>query len=336
MGDFRIYYGELPMRFTKYAILAMIALVSGSLAQAQDRADWPNALSIATAGAGGVYHVYGEGLAALITNDMGVPTRAEATGGTGHNATLIEMALNDIGLVTMGPMLEALRGEGELAYGVPHDNVRALFPMYETVFQGIALHEAEITSLADLQGKRISVGPSGGTPGTYWPRILEALDIKAEVTNTTAVEAAEQLKAGTLDAFLFAGGLPVSTFSSLAAELGARPFSVSGQEQEKILSEFAEFAHAMVPANIYVTQEGNQVTFGMWNFAIVHAKMPESLAYEITKLVMENNPRIRQIHAAGKDTLPQNHVHNTFLKFHPGAVRWFTENGFTISAHLTH
>jgi uncharacterized protein len=323
------------MKFGKYVAFAAMACAALNMAQAQDRTGWPEEMTLATAGEGGVYYVFGAGLADYITAELGVPTSPKATGGPAHNATLIQMGLNDIGLVTMGPMLEAVMGQSELANGVPHDSVRALFPMYETVFQGIALADSNITSLSDLAGKRVSVGPAGGTPGTYWPRILDALDISVTMSNTNATEAAEQLKAGSLDAFLFAGGLPNSTFTTLANEFGARPFSVSAQEQQKILSAFQELSGGIVPANTYVTQEADQATFGMWNFAVVNSAMPETLAYEITKLVMENNARMRQIHPASVDTLPQNHVHNTFLPFHTGAARWFAENAFSLPSQLT-
>jgi len=58
--------------------------------------------------------------------------------------------------------------------------------------------------------------------------------------------------------------------------------------------------------------------------------MPESLAYEITKLAMENSERMVQVHAAAKETLAENVLKNAVIPFHPGAVKWFEENGFTI------
>jgi uncharacterized protein len=81
-------------------------------------------------------------------------------------------------------------------------------------------------------------------------------------------------------------------------------------------------------------QDEDQPSIAMWNFAVVHQDMPESLAYEITRLVMENNERMMQIHAAAAATLPENFENNSFLPFHPGAVRWFEENGFEIDEDL--
>jgi uncharacterized protein len=322
------------MRFTNFAALAAAAVMSVSMAQAQDRDGWPSDLTVGTASQGGVYFVYGNGLASFISEELGVNSTGEVTGGPVQNVTLLQMQEHDIGLVTMGPMFEAWNGESELAPGLPHTDVRALFPMYETPFQGIALSSQNITSVADLAGKRVSVGPAGGTPGTYWPRFIEALGIEANISFAGAADAASQLQDGLIDAFVFAAGLPIGAFSQLAAEADVRTFTFSDEEHAQILADFPEVSNFTIPGGTYTVQDTDQASVAMWNFAVVHADMPESLAYEITKLVMENNDRMLQIHAAAAATLPENFVNNSFLPFHPGAVRWFEENGFEIAPEL--
>ncbi len=322
------------MRVSNCVALAAASVISVSMAQAQDRDGWPSDLTVGTASQGGVYFVYGNGLASFISEELGINASGEVTGGPVQNVTLLQMQEHDIGLVTMGPMYEAWIGESELAPGLPHTDVRALFPMYETPFQGIALCSQNITSVGDLAGKRVSVGPAGGTPGTYWPRILEALDVSATVSFAGAADAASQLQDGLIDAFVFAAGLPIGAFSQIAAESDACPFAFSEEEHAAVLEAFPEVSNFTIPAGTYTVQAEDQNSVAMWNFAVVHADMPDSLAYEITRLVMENNDRMLQIHAAAVATLPENYVNNSFLPFHPGAVRWFEENGFEISEDL--
>jgi TRAP-type uncharacterized transport system substrate-binding protein len=62
--------------------------------------------------------------------------------------------------------------------------------------------------------------------------------------------------------------------------------------------------------------------------------MPESLAYEVTKLVMENNDRMVQIHASARATLIDNVANNGFLPFHAGAVRYYEEKGVSLPPEL--
>jgi TRAP transporter TAXI family solute receptor len=321
------------MRFTTLAAFAVTTALSLP-AFAQDRTGWPNDITIGTASQGGVYFVYGNGLASFIAESLSINASGEVTGGPVQNVTMVQFEEHDIGMVTMGPMYEAWSGKSELAPGVEHTDVRALFPMYMTPFQAITLQSSGIKGMSDLAGKRVNVGPAGGTPGTYWPRFIEALGVSANVSNTGAADAAGQLKDGLIDAFAFAAGLPIGAFSQLAAEASVHTFAFTTDEQAKILEAFPEVAAFTIPAGTYTGQEDDQLSVSMWNFAIAHKNLPESLAYEITKLVMENNERMVQIHAAAKETLPENYVNNSFLPFHPGAVRYFEEKGYAIPEAL--
>jgi len=307
-------------------------LVSG--AALADRDDWPRDLTVGTASQGGVYFVYGGGMASFLTEELGVNVSGEVTGGPVQNVTLVQTGEHDIGLVTLGPAFEAWMGESELAPGLEHRDIRALFPMYETPFQGITLRSSGIETLSDLDGRRVVVGPAGGTPGTYWPRILDELGVDATVSFAGASDAASQLQDGLVDAFLFAAGLPIAAFSQLAAEADVITFSFTEEEHAQILEAFPEVSDFTIPAGTYTVQDADENSVAMWNFAIVHQDMPESLAYEITKTVLENNERMMQIHAAAAATLAENWDNNNFLPFHPGAVRYFEEIGIEIPEDL--
>ncbi len=322
------------MHFKTFAAAAATSIVMATGAVAQDRDGWPGDLTVGTASQGGVYFVYGNGLAGFIAEALGVNASGEVTGGPVQNVTLVQFQDHDIGLVTLGPMYEAWIGESELAPGVEHTDVRALFPMYMTPFQGIALRSAGITSVGDLAGKRVSVGPAGGTPGTYWPRFFEALDVNANVSFAGAADAASQLKDGLIDAFVFAAGLPIGAFSQLAAEADVVTFSFTPDEHAAILDAFPEVSAFTIPAGTYTVQDADEASVAMWNFAVAHKDMPESLAYEITKLVLENNERMMQIHAAASETLIENWDKNGFLPYHPGAVRYLEEQGITVPDNL--
>ncbi len=323
------------MRYTNFTALAAAAVMSVSMANAMDRTGWPSDLTVGTASQGGVYFVYGNGLASFLGEELGLNASGEVTGGPVQNVTLTQMGDQDIGLVTMGPAFEAWNGESELAPGLPHSDIRALFPMYETPFQGVALRSSGITSVSDFEGRRVGVGPAGGTPGTYWPRFLNTLGINATVSNAGAADTAGQLKDGLVDAFVFAAGLPIGAFSQLAAEADVVMFGFSEDELAQILEAHPEVSEFTIPAGTYTVQDEDQMSVAMWNYAIAHQDMPESLAYEITRLVMENNDRMLQVHAAAAATLPENAVpNNGFLPFHPGAVRYFEEIGIEIPEEL--
>lgn len=321
-------------KIKKYLSALAIAAMMTAPAVAQDREGWPNELTIGTASQGGTYFVYGNGFASYITESLGLNATGEVTGGPVQNVTLVETGDHLMGLVTMGPAYDAWTGKSELAPGLEHKSIRALFPMYQTPFQVIALKSSGIKSVSDLAGKRVSVGPAGGTPGTYWPQFMTALGIEANISNAGASDAVGQLADGLIDAFAFAAGVPISAFSQLAAEQDVVMFGLSESELPKVLEAFPAMAPLTIPAGTYAGHDYDQPTVALWNFAIAHQDMPESLAYEITKLAMENPDRMVQIHAAASETLVANWDKNTFMPYHPGAVRYFTEKGITIPDNL--
>ncbi|WBU53103.1 TAXI family TRAP transporter solute-binding subunit [Paracoccus sp. SCSIO 75233] len=322
------------MQLHRIAVAAVSAMmiVQPALAQ-EDREGWPTSMTVGTASQGGTYFIYGTGLAAMISQNLGVNASAEVTGGPVQNATLVQTGDHQIGLVTMGPAYEAWTGKSELAPGVEHTKLRALFPMYQTPFEAVALTSTGIDDVSKIDGKRVSVGPAGGTAATYWPRFYEVLGVNANISYAGASDSTGQVKDGLIDAFSFAAGVPISAFSQIAAENDVNIFGFTEEQRNQILEAMPEVAAYDIPEDMYpgVPAHG---TVAMWNFATASEDMPESLAYEITKMVMENNEGMMQIHAAAKETLPENADKNTFLPYHPGAVRYFDEAGIEIPEEL--
>lgn len=317
--------------------ITIAAILAGAVAfpaVAQDREGWPSTITIGTGSQGGTYFTYGSGFGAMISEDLGVTASVEITGGPVQNVTLVETGEHQLGFVTLGPADEARRGQSPLMPGVPHEKVRALFPMYQTPLQAAVLASSDIQSFNDLAGKRVGVGPAGGTSATYWTRYFEAVDNGAVISNAGGSDTAGQLKDGLIDAFVYAAGLPTGAYAQLAVENDVRFLSMG----EDTLGKMIEIAPAMqpftIPANTYDDQPEDLQTVSLWNFAIAHQDMPESLAYEITKLAMTNHERMMQNHKASRETLPANVIKNAVIPFHPGAVRWFSENGYTIPENL--
>lgn len=321
------------MKFTSISAAALCAIIALPVA-AQDRDGWPNSLTIGTGSQGGTYFTYGSGFGAMISEDLGVNAGVEITGGPVQNVTLVETGEHQLGFVTLGPADEARRGESPLMPGVPHENVRALFPMYQTPLQAAVLAGSGIEGFGDLAGKRVGVGPAGGTSATYWTRYFDFVDNGAKISNAGGSDTAGQLKDGLIDAFVYAAGLPTGAYAQLAVENDVEFLSMDDETLNNMMEVAPAFAPFTIPANTYEDQPEDLKTVSLWNFAIAHQDMPESLAYEITGLAMGNLERMVTNHAAAKETLPENALKNAVLPFHPGAVRWFEENGITIPDNL--
>jgi uncharacterized protein len=296
---------------------------------------WPKTLTLGTASVGGTYFVYGQAWATLVGEKIGVPINTQQTQGPNQNVILVQGKNIDLGMTTMGIALQAWNGQGDWTKGQQMREMRALFPMYDTPFHFVSLKKSGITSVAQLAGKRVGVGPRAGTPGTYYPLMFQALGIKGvTIRNGQGSDMASQLADGLIDCFAFAAGLPIAAYSELEATNDVVFYSFTAQEIDKLRQAFPELSPAEIPAGTYKSMRETQPTVGVFNFAICQKGLPDTLAYAIVKAVHENHDAMVRGHAAASETVPQNVTKNTFLPFHPGAARYYREKGLTIPANL--
>lgn len=319
---------------SRFAAVAAIGLILAAPANAQNP-NWPKSLTLGTASVGGVFAVYGQVWANIAGDAIKVPISTRQTDGPNHNIILTDAKQVEFGMTTMGVALQAWNGTGEWTKGRKFQNVRAIFPMYGTVFHFVTTDRTGITKVADLAGKNVGVGPRAGTPGTYFPLMFEALGVKVgAIRNGGASDMSSQLGDGLIDTFAFAAGLPFPAYSEVEATRTVRFFTFSKAEIATLKQKFPELSDDVVPKGTYKTLTEDHPTVGVFNFAIAHKDVPADLVYGVVKAVMESNARMVQGHAAAKETLPKNVDKNTFLPFHPGAVKYFTEKGFKIDPKL--
>jgi TRAP transporter TAXI family solute receptor len=312
------------------SMAAMAAMSFSTAAVAQDKTGWPQGITLGTASVGGVYFVYGGVAANLMSQKAGINVSTQQTQGPNQNMILVNGKNIELGMVTMGVAINGWKGTG-WANGRQYKDVRAMFPMYDTPFSCVATERSGVKSFADLNGKNVGVGPRAGTPGTYFPMIFEALGIKATIRNGGASDMASQLGDGLIDAFCFAAGNPIPAFSEIESQRPVNFFAFSTEEIAKVRKAIPEVAVTVIPAGTYRTQKADMNTVGLFNFAVAHKDLPDSLVYELTKAIMENNAEMVQGHAAAKETLPVNAAKNDFLTFHPGAVKYFKEKGIALN-----
>ena len=292
--------------------------------------DWPKSLTLATASPGGIYYVYGDALAQILTEKLGIPVNPLPTQGTVHNVKLLDSGGAQLGMTTMGVALQGWNGTGDWTDGKQVRTMRALFPMYDTPFQAFVLQRSGISTLAQLDNKRIGVGPKAATGGTYIPAIFKLLGISAETEYGSFDAVAAELSAGHIDAFTTLTGAPMPTIQAAEAKEPITFLALSPEQIEAIRKALPEFGASKIAAGTYRSLDKDYVTIGVYNFAIGRADLPDDLVYQLVKAVFENQPRLMKATLAASDTLPQNVVKDTFLPFHPGAIRYYREIGISI------
>lgn len=313
--------------------IALFGLSAGAQAQTPDPS-WPQSLTLGTASVGGTYFVYGQVWASMVNTKIGTKISTQQTQGPNQNIILTDNRQIDLGMTTMGVALQAWTGEGAWTQGKKFSNIRAMFPMYDTPFHFITLERNPIKAVSDIAGKRAGVGPRAGTCGTYFPMMFKTLGIEATIRNGQGSDMAANLQDGLIDVFPFCAGVPIAAYSELETTNDVRFFTYTADEIAKLKKAMPELSDSTIPKGTYKQQAEDHKTVGVYNFAIAHKDLPESLVYAITKAVLENNPEMVKGHAAAKETLIENWDRNTFLPFHPGTVKYLQEKGVKVPDKL--
>ncbi|AJY52066.1 TAXI family TRAP transporter solute-binding subunit [Halomonas sp. KO116] len=314
--------------YTTAAAASMLAVALPASAQQ---------LSIATGGTGGVYYPIGGGFAEMINNHIeGAQATAEVTGASVENMGLIMRGDADLALALADTVYQAYTGTGDFE-GRQIENTRALASVYPNAVQLVTLAESDIETIADLEGKRVSVGAPGSGTELNARALLEANGISYEDFTPQRLnfnETADAIRDGDIDAGFWSVGPPTSSILNLAATRDIRLISLSDEEVANAQAEEEVFAPYELAAGMYDGMDEAVQTIGIPNVLVVNSEMDEELAYQLTQLLFENTDELIAVHPAANDTTVEFTMDSTPVPLHPGALRYFEEVGAEIPDRL--
>lgn len=291
--------------------------------------NWPATLVIGTASPGGTYQVYGRGLARILTRELRLPVAARSTGGPAENIQLLENGEIQIAFVTMGVALQAWNGTEPWTQGREYRAMRAIFPMYDTPFHFIARSDSGITGLREINGREIGVGPEGGTAAAYVPRLLTTLGLAASPVHGSWEMLAGRLQAQELDVMAVAAGVPFPAVAGLEAHKQIRHLPLAAEQILALRVAMPELTPSRIPPGAYPSLQKSYDTVGLYNFAVAHRDLPADLVYRLVKATFDQHDELVEIHPAAAATVPANFIHNTFLPYHDGAIRYYGNTAAT-------
>jgi hypothetical protein len=304
--------------------LALIAALCLAPAASQARdPHWPQILTIGTASPGGTYFVYGEALARILTRELRTTVWARPTEGPTENIKLLESGEIQLAFVTLGVAQQGWNGSADWTAGKKYRAMRAVFPMYDTPFQFIALRDSGIAAIGDLAGKRIGIGPVGGTSGLYMPQVFKTLNLNATFRTGSWADLASGVLAGSIDALAVAAGVPVPSFADLERASKVRYLPLAPNQIVSLRLAMPELGTSLVAAGTYPSLLRHYQTVGLFNFAVAHPSLPDDLIEEIVEIVFSHQDELMAAHSAAAETVPGNFTRNTFLPFHDGAAQWY-------------
>ncbi len=282
-----------------------------------------------TAGDGSAFLPYGRGVAKYLAT-KGLRIEVKTSGGSNNNLMAVDASATTIGTAFIASAYDAINGTG-FAAGRKLENIRALFPMYETSFQVAALRKSGLRTLKELDGKKVGVGPAKGPAEGFFRAAADVAGIKPVIVNGDPAALSKQVLSGEIDALWQGAVVPIPSLVEVVNQADAIVFGLSDAEVAAVLAKLAALSATTIPAGTYKGQTAEIKSFSAWNFVVANKDLPDEVAYAITKAVLSAADPKSEIHPTAAGTRAANAANNHVLPFHPGALRFYREDSVSLS-----
>jgi len=289
-------------------------------------------ISITTGGTGGVYYPLGGGMANILSKYIpGLNATAEVTGGSVDNLKLLGSGKSEVAFSMVDAAWDAAQGVDKFKDG--KINARTLMVLYPNRMQVVTIEGTGINKLADLKGKRVSLGSAGSGTEIMALRVLEAVGIDAKKDlkqeRLGVAESVGAIKDRKIDAFFWVGGVPTAAVTDLAATPGIKIKLIDhGEAVEGMNKKYGPlYVKGFIAPSSYQGMDKPVDNVDVWNILIASDKMSDQLAYDIVKTLMEKKPELVAVHKEAQNIDLKYQKIGSPLPYHPGARKYFEEQG---------
>ncbi|HEX2553560.1 MAG TPA: TAXI family TRAP transporter solute-binding subunit [Microvirga sp.] len=315
---------KLVRRFAGAA--AALAIAGAALpAQAQDF------INILTGGTSGVYYPLGVALSKVYTDKIpGSRPSVQATKASVENLNLLQQGKGEIAFTLGDSLALGWAGDEDAGFKGKLNKLRGIAAVYPNYIQVVASKDSGIKTLADLKGKRLSVGaPKSGTELNA-RAILQGAGLSyqdlGKIEYLPFNESVELMKNRQLDATLQSAGLGVASIRDLASSVEIVVVEIPAAVVDKVGSPYVKVS---IPANTYTGQTQAVATAAVVNYLVTHSGVKDEAVYQMTKAVFESLPDLAAAHAAAKDIKLESAMQGMPVPMHPGAEKYLREKGIT-------
>ncbi|MFN7249451.1 MAG: TAXI family TRAP transporter solute-binding subunit [Anaerobacillus sp.] len=314
------------LSFTLVLVLMLVATACGTK---EDTGEYlPNQLVIATGGTSGTYYPLGGGIAKIITDNTQVSATAQTTGGSVENMRLLGAKEVELAFVQSDIADYAFNGTF-MFEGTKVENLQGLASLYNETVHIVVPADSAISSVADLAGKKVSVGAPGSGVEANALQVLEVYgltfdDLKAE--HLSFGDSVSKIQDGNLDAAFVTAGAPTAAVTELSATKGVKLISLEADMIDALIAKYPFYLKETIPAETY-PGTAETTTVAVKAMLAVSKDLPEDFVYDVTKALFENTNHLVAINQRAESITKENAVEGLLLDIHPGALRFYKENG---------
>ena len=306
------------------------ALVAALLSAACGGGEPATFVTILTGSTSGVYYPLGVGLSQLFRTALPeANVSVQATAASAENLRLLEAERGELAFTLGDVLADAWEGNADAGFTAPLGKLRAVAAIYSNYIQIVASADSGVRTIADLKGKRISVGAPGSGTELNARAIVRAAGMSyddfSKVEYLSFSESVELIKNRQLDITLQSAGLGVASLRDLAANLRIVVVPIPAGIVKNVGRPV--YQQAIIPAGTYDGQLEDVETASIRNVLVTHDTVPDDVVYRMTKALFENLDQLAASHVAAEGISRETAYDNLPVPLHPGAAAYYREVG---------
>lgn len=301
---------------------------------------------LTTATTGGTYYPVGVAIATITKAELhdtdGISLSAISSAGSAENIKL--MRDNQAQFALLQGIFAAWAWNGEGPIRRPQPWLRSIAATWMNADHFVLLTEltteGTVMDLDRLDGQRFVLGARNS--GAMWSghHILTSLGIDYEDRFTLGWmgygATANAIQDGTIVGMNVPGGPPVAgitrAFANKGDELTLLEFTA--EHLDRINAQYPLWRPYVISAGTYPGQAQDVHSIAHPNVLAVRADVPEAHVYEITRAIFDNLNALHEIHRATRELTLDSAIGGLGAPLHPGAMRYYREQGLEIPARL--
>jgi uncharacterized protein len=209
------------------------------------------------------------------------------------------------------------------------DNVCHIATLYFQYFHVVAVADAGIKTVADINGKILTTQQKGNTGEQMTRDLLKVYGLDyaklRKVNFGSYNDSVEQLKDGHAQVFSLITTIPASAVMDIGTSRKITIVAVPDDKLRALQKINKGYDKRIIKAGTYTGMDKDVQTIGTWTHLMMRCSTPEDLVYRITKSLAANTSDLGNVVAAVKGLTAKELAIDVGVPYHPGARKFYRE-----------
>lgn len=288
-------------------------------------------LTFVTGGESGTYYAFGTVLAQQTSDET--DTTVTAVVGNGSKANVEDLASNgaQLAFCQSDVMSYAYNGTNLFEDSGAIKDFSVVGALYMEQVQIVTM-DPSIKTVADLKGKSVSIGAPGSGVNFNAIDVLKAYDLTLDDIKPQYLDfadSADNLKDGKIDAAFIVAGAPTTAITELSTGGQVYLVGFDAEHVAKLIAECPYYKENVIPKETYNTPD-DVTTVAIAAVVLARNDVSEDAVYNFLTATFNDLKDLTKAHAKGAELSLDFASSITDVPYHPGAVKFFSEQGITV------